>query len=126
MKLHPENAPLKTPMDIRVANPLAFMVQKFLIQEQRPARKRAQDVLYVFDTIGLFGGQIVEFRKMWKEVIGPALGTDRDEVLKLSETTFSRVTDDVRSAALIPQGRKVTADEIQSTCQYAFQQIFGG
>ena len=126
VKLGPDNTPLKTSMDIRVANPLAFMVQKFLIQKQRPEAKRAQDILYIFDTVGLFGGQIAEFQKLWKEVIGPSLGKDRDEVIKLNEATFSRVTDDVRRAALIPQDRKLTAEEIQATCQLAFEQIFEG
>jgi hypothetical protein len=126
VKLHPDNAPLKTPMDVRVANPLAFMVQKFLIQKQRPAKKRAQDILYIFDTVGLFGGQMAAFQKMWKEVIGPGLGKHRDKVIKLNEATFSKVTDDVRGAALIPQDRKLTAEEIQSTCQFAFEQIFEG
>ncbi len=125
VKLSPENAPLKKPLDIQVANPLAFMVQKFLIQEHRPPRKRAQDILYIFDTIGLFGGQMESFHKMWKEVIGPALGKSRADVLRLNESTFSKVTDDVRNAALIPQDRKLSADEIQSTCQFAFEQIFG-
>jgi hypothetical protein len=125
VKLHPEIAPVTTPLDVQVANPLAFMVQKFLIREQRPARKRAQDILYIFDTIGMFGGQMEAFQKMWKEAIGPALGKSRDEVLKLNESTFSKVTDDVRRAALIPQDRELAADEIQSTCQFAFEQIFG-
>jgi hypothetical protein len=102
------------------------MVQKFLIQEQRPAKKRAQDILYIFDTVGLFGGQITTFQKMWKEVVGPGLGKYRDEVIKLNEATFSKVTDDVRNAALIPQDRTITADEIQSTCQFAFEQILEG
>ena len=125
VKLSPENAPLKKPLDIQVANPLAFMVQKFLIQEHRPPRKRAQDILYIFDTIGLFGGQMESFHKMWKEVIGPALGKSRADVLRLNESTFSKVTDDVRNAALIPKDSKLSADEIQSTCQFAFEQIFG-
>lgn len=126
VKLHSENASSGTSLDIQVANPLAFMVQKFLIQDQRPEKKRAQDILYIFDTIGLFGGQMEAFQKMWEEVIGPALGKSRDQVLKLNESTFSKVTDDVRNAALIPQDRKLTADEIQSTCQLAFEKIFGG
>ncbi len=124
--LNSENAPLETSMDIQVANPLAFMVQKFLIQGQRPAKKRAQDILYIYDTVGLFGGQMEAFQKMWRETIGPALGKSRDEVLRLNEATFSKVTDDVRNAALIPQDRKVTADEVQSTCQFAFEKVFGG
>jgi hypothetical protein len=122
--LDPKNAPLKEPMDVQVANPLSFMVQKFLIQVDRTRKKRAQDILYIFDTIGLFGGQIEAFRELWQKTIGPALGKSRDDVLKLNESTFSKVTDEVREAALIPQDRKLSAEEIQGTCQYAFEQIF--
>jgi hypothetical protein len=41
-----EGIPLSERMDVQVVNPLCFMVQKFLIQQYRPANKRAQDVLY--------------------------------------------------------------------------------
>lgn len=124
VKLDPQNAPVQQPMDVQVANPLSFMVQKFLIQGDRPLRKRAQDILYIFDTIDLFGGQIEAFRELWNNTIGPALGRSRDDVLKLNESTFSKVTDEVREAALIPQDRRLSAEEIQATCQYAFEQIF--
>ena len=100
------------------------MVQKFLIQEQRTAKKRAQDILYIFDTIGAFGGQMDAFQKMWKETIGPALGASREDVLKLNESTFSKITDEIRTATQIPQDRKLSADEIRTTCQYAFEHIF--
>jgi hypothetical protein len=127
VKLDPKKGvPLKTPMDIQVANPLAFMVQKFLIQEKRPRGKRAQDILYIYDTIGLFGNQLDVFRGSWKEVVGPALHDSRDVVMKLSESTFSKVTDDIRRAALIPQDRKLTPEEIQLTCQLAFEKILVG
>ena len=117
--------PLDTPMDIRVANPLAFMVQKFLIQDKRPPQKRAQDILYIFDTIALFGGQLEEFQSSWKNLIGPRLEDQRDKVIKGNEATFSKVTDDIRNAARIPQDRKLTPEEIQVTCQQAFEKILG-
>jgi hypothetical protein len=44
--------------------------------------------------------------------------------MKLNESTFSKITDDVRTAALIPQDRKLTPEEIQVTCQLAFERIF--
>ena len=59
-------------------------------------------------------------------MIGPSLGEHRDEVTKLNEATFSKVTDDVRGTALIPQDRTLTAEDIQSTCQLAFEHIFEG
>jgi len=61
-------------MDVQVVDPLCFMVQKFLIQEYRPAAKQAQDLLYIFDTIELFGALLDEFRERWKTCISPALG----------------------------------------------------
>ncbi len=117
--------PLRKPLNIQVANPLAFMVQKFLIQQNRPAKKRAQDILYIYDTIGLFAGQLDAFRTSWNEVIAPALGDSRASVLRLNESTFSRVTDDVRNAARIPQDRKLAPEEIQVACQLAFEKIIG-
>jgi hypothetical protein len=115
--------PLETALEIRVAHPLAFMVQKFLIQDKRPPMKRAQDILYIYDTIGLFGSQIAAFRTSWLEVIGPALGKSRGVVLEASESAFSVVTDDVRRAALIPQDRNLSPDVIQATCRLAFETI---
>jgi len=31
--------------DLRIPNPVSFIVQKFLIRDDRPAKMRAQDVL---------------------------------------------------------------------------------
>lgn len=124
--LKPEaGVPLESPMDIQVANPLAFMVQKFLIRDTRPPPKRAQDILYIFDTIGLFGGLLGEFQFSWENVIGPRLADLHDQVIKGNEATFSKITDDIRNAARIPQDRKLTPEDIQLTCQQAFEKILG-
>jgi len=119
--------PVPSSMDIRVANPLCFMVQKFLIQKYRPAAKQAQDMLYIYDTIELFGALLDEFHEAWKERISPALGKDLSNVvLKLSESTFSNVNDVIRAAALIPQNRRLLPEQIQQTCQLAFDTILNG
>lgn len=116
--------PLPSLMDVQVANPLCFMVQKFLIQEYRPAAKQAQDVLYIFDTIELFGALLDDFREIWKTIISPALGDKlSDRVLTLSKATFSNVNDVIRAAGRIPQNRNLTPEQIQLTCQLAFEQI---
>lgn len=118
--------PLPSSMDVRVANPLCFMVQKFLIQEDRPAAKQAQDVLYIFDTIELFGALLDDFREIWKTTISPALGPKlSSKVLTLSKATFSNVNDVTRTAGRIPQNRNLTPEQIQLTCQLAFEQILG-
>jgi hypothetical protein len=118
--------PLPSPMDVQVANPLCFMAQKFLIQKDRPAGKQAQDVLYIYDTIELFGALLDEFHETWKRSISPALGEKlSNTVLTLSEDTFSNVNDMIRGAALIPKDRKLSPEQIQQTCQLAFEEILG-
>ena len=117
---------LPLPMDVQVANPLCFMVQKFLIQKYRPLEKQAQDILYIYDTIELFGALLQEFNEKWKAIISPALGEKlSDTVVMLSKATFSNVNETIRMAARIPKDRKISPEQIQVTCQYAFEQIFG-
>jgi len=119
--------PLPSPMDIKVANPLCFIVQKFLIQKDRPAAKQAQDVLYIYDTIELFGALLEEFHEEWKARISPALGEKLSStVLTLSRNTFSNVNDVIRAAARIPQNRRLSPEKIQLTCLLAFETILNG
>ena len=118
-----EGVPLPARMDVQVANPLCFMVQKFLIQQYRPANKRAQDVLYIYDTIELFGALLDEFNAHWHARVAPALGDLAHEVRKLCTQTFADVNDMVRDAARIPADRNLSPEQIQATCRYAFEQI---
>jgi hypothetical protein len=118
-----EGVPLPARMDVQVAHPLCFMVQKFLIQQYRPANKRAQDVLYIYDTIELFGALLDEFNAHWHARVAPALGDLADEVRKLCMQTFADVNDMVRDAARIPADRKLSPEQIQATCRYAFEHV---
>src|SRR5471030_280704 len=126
--LDPKNGiPLPSSMEIQVANPLCFIVQKFLIQKDRPAAKQAQDVLYIYDTIELFGALLEEFHEAWNRNISPALGEKlSNAVLTSSKNTFSNVNDVIRAAARIPQDRKLSPEQIQQTCLLAFEIIFNG
>jgi len=115
---------LPTAMDIRVANPLCFMVQKFLIIDDRTPEKQAQDLLYVYDTIEVFGGLLAEFQTSWKEIVAPSLGKQAARIREATTSTFAGVNDVIRAAARIPTDRKLSPEDIQQTCQIAFEQIF--
>lgn len=117
--------PLETPVDVQVANPLCFMVQKLLIKQDRSKRKQAQDLLYIHDTIQLFGHRLPDFRKSWEEIVRPALADASKTVLQECMESFSQVTDSLREAAAIPQDRKISAEEFHATCRYAFSEIMG-
>lgn len=125
IKVGPQvGVPLQKPMDVLVVNPLCFMVQKFLIQKDRKANKRAQDVLYIYDTIELFGALLKEFNGHWNGRVAKALGPRQaEEVRRLSVETFAEVNDTVREAARIPADRSLQPEVIQATCRYAFEQM---
>lgn len=118
-----QSIPLPDPIDIHVVNPLCFMVQKLLIQHHRLANKRAQDVLYIFDTIELFGGLMDEFNYHWKARVAPVLGKLANDVRTVSEATFFQVNDMIRDAAQIPADRRLDPEQVQATCRLAFQRI---
>jgi hypothetical protein len=117
--------PLEASADLQVANPLCFMVQKFLIKQDRKPRKHAQDLLYVHDTIQLFGHLLPDFKASWEKTVGPALAGVADTVLKECKESFEHITDTIRDAAAIPQDRKLSPEEFQATCRYAFSEIMG-
>ena len=118
--------PLDVPAELQVANPLCFMVQKFLIKKERKKAKQAQDLLYVYDTIQLFFHHLPQFKSNWEGVVKPALQGASETVLKECAESFARVTDELREAAAIPRDRNgLTAADMQDVCKYAFSQIMG-
>ena len=108
----------------RVPNPVNFMIQKFLIQQDRPPRKQAQDLLYIHDTLEIFGAQLAQLNARWKDVVAPALDAKaRTTVLKLADKSFATVTDTIREAARIPQDRKLSPEQLQAACELALSKI---
>lgn len=120
------DVPLDAPVELQVANPLCFMVQKFLIKKERKKAKQSQDLLYVYDTIQLFSQHLPAFKDNWEGVVKPALQSASEIVLRECEESFASVTDELRGAAAIPQDRNgLTAAEMQAVCKYAFSNIMG-
>lgn len=117
--------PLDAPVDVRIANPVSFIAQKLLIQKYRRSDKQAQDVLYVHDTLELFGRELEWLRTIWLEQIRPSLAskTARD-VERLQRERFEAVTDVIRSAARLPQDRTLAPDRLQAACAFGLAEIF--
>jgi hypothetical protein len=118
--------PLDAPADVRVANPACFIAQKFLIRRDRDADKRAQDVLYIHDTLELFGGELERLRAEWREKIRPALHPKTAATIeRLAHQLFATVDDVIRTASRIPRDRTLTPDRLQAACSYGLEAIFG-
>lgn len=108
-----------------VANPVALIVQKLLIQPDRPPRKRAQDILYIHDTLELFGAELAALNELWHHSIYPALqGKTSKQFRDISLRNFSEVTDLIRDAAQIAGDRNLSPERMQEMCQIALAELF--
>ena len=117
--------PLHSQTDVLLANPVSFIAQKLLIQKYRKPEKKAQDALYIHDTLELFGGELPALKALWQDIRPTLHDKTAREVEFLSRDQFAMVTDVLRNAARIPQDRIVTAERMQATSAYGLGEIFG-
>ena len=118
--------PLTTPATVKLPNPVSFIAQKLLIEKQRKPDKKAQDALYIHDTLELFGGELPGMKALWQEKVRPTMHEKTARtVVELQKEQFGAVTDVIRSAARIPQDRVLTPERLQATCAYGLAEIFG-
>lgn len=114
------------PTDVLLPNPVSFIVQKLLIHDRRPPDKKAQDMLYMHDTLELFGGALDDLRALWVDQLRPKMPA---KTAKRAETTahalFEQVTDTIRDATRIPQDRRLSPEVLRSTCVYGLGDIWG-
>jgi hypothetical protein len=117
--------PVTSKVDLLVPNPVSFIVQKLLIHRDRKPNKKAQDVLYIHDTLELFGGSLDELRDLWEMQVRPAMPTKTaTRAVTIGAELFGKATDTIREAARIPQDRKLRPEDIQSLCRYGLKEIF--
>jgi hypothetical protein len=116
--------PIAADVELFVANPTSFIVQKLLIHSDRPPHKKAQDILYIHDTLELFGGSLAELRRLWLEDVRPAMASRtarRSEAV--ARDLFVEVTDTIREAARIPQDRQLAPENVHRACEYGLGEI---
>ena len=118
--------PTEPPTKIRIANPVAFIAQKVLIHAKRGREDRAKDILYVHDTLEVFGSRLAELRELWRVSTAPQLHKrDAAKVARAADKLFGEVSDDIRRAAQIPLERRLTPNALREACRYGFDAVFG-
>jgi len=117
--------PLAEEAAVLVANPTSFLAQKILIHAKRNRTERAKDILYMHDTLETFGPRIAELRNEWTANIRPNLHAKNTRGLeKAGDALFGEVTDPIRAASRIAQGRILRPEIIREVCNFGFKQIF--
>jgi hypothetical protein len=119
-----ESGDLRT--KVQIPNPDSFMAQKILISDGRTPDRRAKDVLYIHDTIEIFGSRLEELRLLWLDDIATKLPRKAVRtVSKAHEFIFGRIGSDIRQAAQIAKDRQLSPERIRETCEYGLAAIFG-
>jgi hypothetical protein len=118
--------PFEHPKQVQIAHPTRFMAQKLLIHDRRERRSRAKDILYLHDSIELFGASLKVLTEEWKLAAKPALAEGAVRTIEgAPDTVFSKVTDDIRGAAQAAAGRALTPEGVQELCRAGLKVVFG-
>jgi hypothetical protein len=118
--------PLGSGMELLVPNPTSFVVQKLLIHGSRRPDEKAQDVLYVHDTLELFGASLDALRTLWERKLRPAMpATTARRAVRAAGALFREVTDTTREAARIPRDRQPRPEHIRAACHYGLARVLG-
>jgi hypothetical protein len=117
--------PTNQPIDLLVPNAVSFMIQKFLIHDRRDVRKRAQDVLYIHDTLQLFGASLENLRSVWEDEVRPNMPARTVKTaMRIANELFENVTDVIRESSRIPQDRTLQPENIRAAIQYGLTEVF--
>ena len=104
---------------------MSFLIQKLLIRDDRNPKKRAQDVLYIYDTMYVFGGAIEsDLVPAWQSLAGTLTESQRKSVRAGVGELFTDVNDIIREAATIPTDRKLEPEDMLRLCQNGFDELF--
>jgi hypothetical protein len=118
--------PLPGRRTIRVANPAGFLAHKVLIHKKRSREKVAKDVLYIHDTLEIFGARLADLHCEWQEQVRLLLHPRAVRTVERGrEKLFGEMNDFVREAARMAGGRKLTPETIRGACHYGLEQVFG-
>lgn len=114
-------------IELAVPNPVSFIVQKLLIHKHRDDDKKAQDVLYIHDSLELFGAALDKLQTIWEREVKPPMSpkTAKRALANASEL-FQNVTDTIRNAARIPQDRNLQPENLRAATQYGLEELFRG
>jgi hypothetical protein len=111
---------------INIANPVAFLAQKVLIHGRRGREDRSKDILYMHDTIDVYGSRLPQLSELWRDSTAPQLHRrDAPKVALAAEAVFGEITDDIRRAAQIPAERRLTPGALRDLCNYGFREVSG-
>lgn len=110
----------------QVANAASFIAQKLLIHGKRSVDDRAKDILYIHDTLKVFGPNLFRLRDIWQGQLKTRLPSRTvRKVEQSSGDLFGEVTDDIRGGALVAADRALSPGRVRDLCRAGLEEVFG-
>jgi hypothetical protein len=120
-------SPYKQPTAMQIPNASSYFAQKLLIQEMRDSKERARHIVYIDDTIQIFGRSLVQLQDGWaKDVTSMLRPQAVASVMNSANVLFGEVTDTIRDASIEvgSTGRGLIAEELRVVCYTGLRQTF--
>jgi len=122
----PVGIPVAKPASLLLANPVSLIAQKILIRSMRSDAKKAQDALYIHDTLDLFASQLPKLREMWERSVRPSMGPKRLREFTAEMNAQFRELDDVqREASGLARRKGLTPESLHAGCTFGLREVFG-
>lgn len=123
--LHEDSGfPLPSPAVVRIPNAASYLVQKLLIHAKRKPSEKRKDILYIHDTLEVFGRSLAEVKRCWIDAVQPALeAKPRRAVKQATDAMFGELTDVIRNAAA-SSGRALAPRTLREVCRLGLSAIF--
>jgi hypothetical protein len=117
--------PFPGPKRVQIANPASFLAHKALIHNKRKRDKAAKDILYIHDTLEIFGASLGDLRQEWKTHVKPRIHARSVRRIERAATDlFDVVSDEIREAARMAGARNPSPEAIRERCHFGLKQIF--
>jgi Nucleotidyltransferase len=118
--------PFVDPKQVQIANPASFLAHKVLIHNKRTRGKLAKDILYIHDTLEIFGERLGDMSREWDTKLKPRIHPKSVRKIERAATDlFGEVDDEIREAAQMAGFRKLSAEAVRERCNFGLKRIFG-
>ncbi len=122
---HSHGFPFEDPRDVRIANPASFLAHKVLIHNKRTRTKFAKDVLYIHDTLEIFGARLDDLKGEWRTELKPRIHHNAvRKTQRAAADLFGELNDAIRDAAQMTGARKLSAAAMRERCSFGLARVF--
>jgi len=122
---HSNGFPFENPKQVRIANPVSFLAHKLLIHSKRTGSKFAKDVLYIHDSLEIFGASLDNLNREWRTEVKPRIHPNAArKIQRGANDLFGDVNDAIRDAAQMTGARKLSVEAVRERCNFGLAQIF--